>query len=537
MGHLRVSFALTLVALTGAAPALATGLPEQSFEIVRLVSAAPNEIVLEVAAPQATDLQIRIGSRSRSRSQLANTTHVTDPLQATTQQFQRGTRTIRVPVDAPLDAGVYPVEVRSSDDSELTWAVVEEDSPSPLRVVLVPSVYPPPQWSVNESLDPRLIGFIEQIPPAALATSVALVSPLLVRELEQAGAGKALDRLALIDTVVRAPLPDVPANDPRYAQALEQGSGVLAQLGALSDIRWSSAFFGDPPRGRYLTSGSNLARRGMITQLDPVESNGSVFHGYDAEVSALGPTSVARTVAEIAMIHFEAPSRDRTATIVLDALTPTFAPVYSRLAESRIIELVQDWPEPVPGTIKTQSSALSSERVDLSGFRSWVHPSNPLLAQLRLVAAAVESDSWWLNNPAGRDQRIESINSAIELAKSRLSLDVPDPVTFTSSDGAVPVTVRNGNPWPVRVRVAIRSGAVEPGVVEAEIPEGGDTVSITTKTRGSGTSPLEVLLLAGDDDTQLASTVIAVKSTALSRVAVGVVVAAGLFFLFTRRRR
>jgi hypothetical protein len=126
-------------------------------------------------------------------------------------------------------------------------------------------------------------------------------------------------------------------------------------------------------------------------------------------------------------------------------------------------------------------------------------------------------------------------------------LDAP-PVTLTAVEGELPVTIRSTADLPLRVRLALQTARfeVEGGPVRELVLEPGTAQVLTFRVRSltpGGTSPIQVVVSDVDGDLVLGSGTVVVRSTAFSRVALGVTVGAGTILVLwllwgaVRRRR
>lgn len=147
------------------------------------------------------------------------------------------------------------------------------------------------------------------------------------------------------------------------------------------------------------------------------------------------------------------------------------------------------------------------------------------------------------DDPRGEDM-VADVASAVDDAFGSVELDVP-PVTLTSDRGRIPVRVRRTEGGPLRVLVEVEAssgGLTWPGerVIELEL-EPGEAASIPFEAaaRSRGEFPVTVRVSDPNRRRELASTRVAVTSTAISGTALGVVVflAAVLLLLGRWRRR
>lgn len=133
---------------------------------------------------------------------------------------------------------------------------------------------------------------------------------------------------------------------------------------------------------------------------------------------------------------------------------------------------------------------------------------------------------------AGATTHVARVFGAIRVARRS--------VTLTSRTGDVPVTVLNGNPFPVRVRIRLDSARVgfpqgSSRIEEIETPDA--TFDFRIETRATGSFPLAVRVETPDGDTPIAVGTLTLRSTAVSAVALTATGGGALFLLFAWFRR
>ncbi|HVL31981.1 MAG TPA: DUF6049 family protein, partial [Actinomycetota bacterium] len=163
------------------------------------------------------------------------------------------------------------------------------------------------------------------------------------------------------------------------------------------------------------------------------------------------------------------------------------------------------------------------------------------LNRLILVAESAEWDTAEKQGvalAAAVEQRSRAILRSVEVFSR--------PVTLTARTGKVPVTVINGNAFPVRVRVRLQSpkvGFPQGATRTVEVAAGDSSIDFTVEARAAGSFPLTVRVETPDGDRLLASGTLTLRSTTVSAVALAAVGGSTLFLLAawvrrgTRRRK
>jgi hypothetical protein len=122
----------------------------------------------------------------------------------------------------------------------------------------------------------------------------------------------------------------------------------------------------------------------------------------------------------------------------------------------------------------------------------------------------------------------------------------PRQVTLTSRRGQVPVTLLNGNDFPVTVRVRLESAKVafpDGAARTVELPPPARTFDFPVEARAAGSFPVDVHVESPDGGPALAEGRLVLRSTAVSAVALAVVASGLVLLLFggagrgARRRR
>lgn len=279
-----------------------------------------------------------------------------------------------------------------------------------------------------------------------------------------------------------------------------------------------------------------------------------------------------RLLAEVAGAYFERPGRadrglllaptapmtvDRRLAALVEALAD--APFVEPVTVSGLVRHVDAEPDPVRLDYSSRRrrqelpssylSALAAARRALGSLEAALvdDPATPArFDRLLLQAASVHyRRSGTLDD--GREL-LRSVATTVEGIYGAVSVPQTPPVTLTSVEGRLPVTLRSTADMPLRLRVELRSPRYEfeDGAAREVVVQPGESRIITVGVRAlapGGTSPVQVVVSDPDGAVQLASGAVIVRSTAFSVVGVLATAAAALFLLgwgvreAVRRRR
>ena len=177
------------------------------------------------------------------------------------------------------------------------------------------------------------------------------------------------------------------------------------------------------------------------------------------------------------------------------------------------------------------TNAVQETRARVAAFASLIGPDN--LLPLELEGAVLTSLA--LGNSA-RVQRayLAGVNNRIRGQLSLVQAPERRSITLAARQGEIPVTIRNGTPYPVRVRVRLDSDTLDfpdGDVRDLELEPGAHTERFTVEARSSGAFRLRVLIESPDGALQIANTRFTVRSTATSGVGLALSIGAGGFLL------
>jgi hypothetical protein len=187
---------------------------------------------------------------------------------------------------------------------------------------------------------------------------------------------------------------------------------------------------------------------------------------------------------------------------------------------------------PLPEAPDAYDRALEGTRAALARFRSYILRDNRLAAVLRTTFARARGSAEWNDRWSVGRRRAAAIIESIRRQQRLITIEEGD-VTFTSRRGSVPVTVRNGARYPVRVRIALASPKLEfpdarTRVVTVDPP--GDTIVVAALARSTGTFPVQVQLTSSDRSIRFDTGELTVRSVA-ANVSALVLTGGGALFL------
>lgn len=176
-------------------------------------------------------------------------------------------------------------------------------------------------------------------------------------------------------------------------------------------------------------------------------------------------------------------------------------------------------------------SAVEATRARVAAFTGLIGPDNflPLELEGAVLTSVALGNSLRVHRAylTGVDNRIRSQLSLVQAPERRS-------ITLTARRGEIPVTIRNGAPYPVRVRVRLESDTLdfpEGDVRDLELEPGAQTERFTVEARSSGAFRLRVSIESPDGSLQVAATRFTVRSTVTSGVGLALSVGAGGFLM------
>lgn len=211
---------------------------------------------------------------------------------------------------------------------------------------------------------------------------------------------------------------------------------------------------------------------------------------------------------------------------VSDALTVT-TPVAGGLTRTWTADEPADlgaWPARVAATDADTASLVSTITPVAGGTRA-----DQVVASVNQLTLA--SGQAGLTS-AARARLLDDANELIDDTLAAIGIPAQGTVTLTADAGVVPITLENGLPDPVTVRLSVRSDKLEfPDGDELEVilDPGTNRREVAVRTRASGSFPVEVTLRTGDDRLDIATGRLSVRSTAFSGFGLVLSLLAGAF--------
>lgn len=285
-----------------------------------------------------------------------------------------------------------------------------------------------------------------------------------------------------------------------------------------------------------------------------------------------GPVLAAqRILAEVASVYFEVPAMPERGMLIapppgmafpgelVDALGERLsrAPFVRSVTLSRLPDLVASEPALVrlgypeearqrelPPAYTAQQANARRALGSLAGVLEQPDglPTRFDALLLQATSTAYRGD----RQPAGRSLMRAVSSTVSRLYSSVRVLDSP-PVTLTSVEGQLPVTVRSTADVPLRVLITLRTSRyeVDGGPTREVVLEPDSTQILTFGLRAvtpGGTSPIQVVVSDMEGIIDLATGTVVVRSTAFSGVAVAITAGGAVFLLLwwareARRRR
>jgi hypothetical protein len=181
---------------------------------------------------------------------------------------------------------------------------------------------------------------------------------------------------------------------------------------------------------------------------------------------------------------------------------------------------------------RSYRAALDRAREAVHGFASYTLAGNQTTRLLDVLVARAGSTADWLSDWKAGTARA---NAVVDLARADRSLvsAADGSVTLTSRRGAVPVTLENRAPYPVRVRVRVTSPKLEfPAGDErlVTLSPHGVTITFVAEARSTGSFPMDVSVESPDSSVHFSGGRVIVRSTAANVLAL-LLTGSGLLFL------
>ncbi len=289
-------------------------------------------------------------------------------------------------------------------------------------------------------------------------------------------------------------------------------------------------------------------------QLEAVTSDpGLAAHLVDGPGAVLAAHQL---LADLAMIYYDAPNASYSRGVVLQ--TPTawqpdaafLRAALGGLATSPIIQtvtlnqlfdqtprtviapyggvLIRQLSASLPAPPSLPSRLIKARLKDLAAFASTLGPKPPpvLTSMNNLLLASESTDI----SPSDRTVLLNQIRNLIHAQFSSVRLQT-DTVTITAQTAQLPVTISSSLAYPVTAVLQLTSDKLGFGSRgtsrRVTLTQHQKTVEFKVRARATGKFPVQVALVSPTGDLALAQGRFAVRSSAISPVAIGLTVAAG----------
>ena len=310
----------------------------------------------------------------------------------------------------------------------------------------------------------------------------------------------------------------------------------------------------------------------VLTQRFAIRSaNGSTFDAIASDDMAAVPFAYGRdpvlaahrSMAELAMLHFEQPGAGRGVALSLPAVTapealrellegltqragapsgsvgaPVLEPVtLDTLFASTTAATTggrttdRDWTFDDPRPPGAWIGPYEQAQWDLRGLRTLLPDAADITAPVE--RSVLTAPARWLSTE-DRTAALGHAQGEIRTLAGAVTLPSTQRVTLTSSSGDIPLTLTNTLPADAVVRVTVSSPKLDfPGgsTLDLVLPPGTTRATIQVTTRASGAFPMEVTVTSPDGVLPVASSRIDVRSTAISGWGLVLSIGAGLFLL------
>jgi hypothetical protein len=188
-----------------------------------------------------------------------------------------------------------------------------------------------------------------------------------------------------------------------------------------------------------------------------------------------------------------------------------------------------DTPAPPPDSYR---HALDRAAEVVNGFASYTLPGNRTTKLLSVLLERAASTVDWQRDWKQGIARAAAVGGLAGAERSLISAS-DGSVTLTSRRGAVPVTLQNRAPYPVRIRVQVTSAKLAFPSGDSKlvtVSPSGTTITFVAEARSTGSFPMNVSLESPDARVHFSGGRIIVRSTAANVLAL-VLTGSGLLFL------
>ncbi|HWC12860.1 MAG TPA: DUF6049 family protein, partial [Acidimicrobiales bacterium] len=215
-------------------------------------------------------------------------------------------------------------------------------------------------------------------------------------------------------------------------------------------------------------------------------------------------------------------------TISLDGIFSSVQP--ARGGDGR--PLVRTLAPPPPGGLADVVAELRTARRRLDALGSVLGPeasAHAALEERLLLAQSIE-----LRSTRAREPYVDAVLRGVESEVRAIRMPTGRSITLTSRKGEIPVTFQNRTGVPARVVVKVESEKLvfpRGDIHVLDLARRNTTERFSVELRTSGAFPLRIRLESPDGNLLIDETRLTVRSTAASRVSLGVSLGAALFLV------
>ena len=244
-------------------------------------------------------------------------------------------------------------------------------------------------------------------------------------------------------------------------------------------------------------------------------------HRTLAELSLLQATAVAdhAVVVDIASID------ESTIRILLEAmathrdidvrtLPELFDTPLARTGSDTIVEVRLN-PDRV-GDLSTAAEQLRTARADAVAYAAMITSTDAPIAPLRVLLLAAGADGL---DADSRQRYTDAVSNEVRRGTSGITILEADRITLTSRTADLPVTVRNEQSVTVTADLVLQAEKLrfpDGDRRTVELEPGDNNLVVRVETRASGDARVTATLVSPDGRLEISSTVIQIRSTALS---------------------
>lgn len=226
--------------------------------------------------------------------------------------------------------------------------------------------------------------------------------------------------------------------------------------------------------------------------------------------------------------------------VTVDAFFSRVEPASGQAASRRLAPVE-------PNRLRVRPDLIESARARIASLTTMVGDGAPEVstADRHLLIAASAATTGGPHDP---HDHLQAVDDVIRRVTATVRLPDEPSVTLTAQRARIPLSFVNDSARPIRILVRLSSDKLlfpDGDTHEVELPPRSFTAQFSVETRTSGAFPMTVEVTSPDGRITVGELTMTVRSTAVSGVALGITVGAGLFLVGwwgnhirkTRRRR